>query len=136
MHAKSLFNRIKSQDFSYSEAGFNDLLSQISTNLELLLNTKQGATLIDLEYGIPDFNGITHNIYQELSALEKEIIRIVNKYEKRMQVKSIKTTIDSKKNPGQILFILEGYVLYQNKKHYIEYQTVMTDTGRVMVRSS
>ncbi|AIT08797.1 hypothetical protein LO80_01600 [Candidatus Francisella endociliophora] len=136
MHVKSLFDRIKSQDFSYTEASFDDLLFQISNNLELLLNSKQGSTLLGLDYGLPDFNGVTHNVYQELSILEKEIIKVVNKYEKRMQVKGIKTIVDSKKNPGQILFALEGYVYYQNKKHYIEYQTVMTDTGRVMVRRS
>jgi type VI secretion system lysozyme-like protein len=136
MHVKSLFDRIKTQDFSYREARFEDLLSQISQNLEILLNSKQGATLIGLDYGLPDFNGVTHNIYQELSTLEKEIVAVIHKYEKRMQVKGIKTTIDSKKNPGQILFSLDGYVLYNDQKHYIEYQTVMTDTGRVMVRSS
>lgn len=136
MHVKSLFDRIKSHDFYHSEANFDDLLSQISKNLEVLLNSKQGSTLIGLDYGLPDFNGVSHNIYQELANLEKEIIKVINKYETRMQVKGIKTTIDSKKDPGQIRFALEGYVFYQNKKHYIEYQTVMTDTGRVMVRSS
>lgn len=136
MHVKSLFDRIKSQDFSYTEASFDDLLFQISNNLELLLNSKQGSTLLGLDYGLPDFNGVTHNVYQELSILEKEIIKVVNKYEKRMQVKGINTIVDSKKNPGQILFALEGYVYYQNKKYYIEYQTVMTDTGRIMVRRS
>lgn len=134
MHKKSLLERIKTQSFSYKEASLDDVLRQISNNLEILLNSKQGSTLISEDYGLPDFNGITHDLHQTLPFLEKEIKKVINKYEKRVHINRVKSIIDIKKNPGEIQFALEAYILYQQQKHYIEYQTIMTGTGKILVR--
>lgn len=134
MHAKSLFHRIQTTDSQYREATLDDLLYQVSQNLETLLNSKQGSALIDTSYGLPDFNGVTHNIREVIPYLEHQITSILQKFETRIHVNHVSGQIDTQAYPGQIVFNVNAYVEYAQEKHYIEYQTIMTGTGKILVR--
>jgi type VI secretion system protein len=134
MQSKSLFSRIRSRDCAYKEASLSDIIDQVSQNLDHILNTRQGGCLIADDYGIPDFNSLSHDIKETLPNFENQLKKIINKYEPRINVTNLKSEIDSTDHPGQIIFHVSAYIIYKDDRHYVEYETIMTDSGKILVR--
>lgn len=134
MHAKSLFERLKSQDYRYQKASLDDVLTQIFDNLECIFNSHQGNALISKHYGLPDFNQVSTQDKTIAQTMETIIKEIIVHLEKRITILSVTNDIEQRTYPGQVVFNISADVNYLGESHTIAYQTIMTGSGRVLVR--
>jgi type VI secretion system protein len=56
----------------------------VLVHLVTLLNTRQGSSALDREYGLPDIIDITHNIPAGIPVLQRMIARAIRRYEPRL----------------------------------------------------
>jgi type VI secretion system protein len=56
----------------------------VLVHLSTLLNTRQGSSALDPEYGLPDIVDFTHNIPSAIPALERLIVGAIQRYEPRL----------------------------------------------------
>jgi len=56
----------------------------VLAHLSTLLNTRQGSSALDREYGLPDLIDITHDIPAGIAALQRMIVRAIQRYEPRL----------------------------------------------------
>ena len=133
MHQKSLLSRIRTQDARYQGAALEDVLEQVFSNIDGLLNSRQGSAGIAEDYGMPDFNSVIHHAEETMITLETGIKKMLEKYEKRLSVSQVVGVIDSKALPGEVTFQISGFVPYEDQKHFIEYQTVITGSGKTVI---
>ena len=82
---------------------------------------------------MPDFNSVIHNVQDAMPLLEGGIQAMLQKYEQRLEVTKIAGVIDAHAFPGEVAFQINGYVPYEDRKHYIEYQTVITSSGKTVI---
>lgn len=56
----------------------------VLAHLSTLLNTRQGSSALDREYGLPDIVDITHDIPTGIPVLERMIVHAIRRYEPRL----------------------------------------------------
>jgi type VI secretion system protein len=56
----------------------------VLAHLSALLNTRQGSSALDREYGLPDIIDITHNIPAGIPVLQRMIVCAIQRYEPRL----------------------------------------------------
>lgn len=77
-----LFRRLSARE--HDSFGVNQQES-ILQHLAVLLNTRQGSSALDAEYGMPDMTDVVHNIPAGIPALSRMIADAIQRYEPRLK---------------------------------------------------
>ena len=84
------------------------ILASVHEYITKLLNTRRGSTLIDHDFGIPDFtNSGASFSNDDIPLMEKEIETFLTKYEPRFQNIQVHF-VSEEKFKGNLQFAIEG----------------------------
>ena len=136
MRKKSFFDRLITEDHStLGEGTLDDLIYQITNHLDELFNSHQGGALIGHMYGLPDFNDLFHSRAEEsnLTKITGDIQKVIEKYEPRLRVNKVTKAPSEKDKLNQLVFSIVGEVSFEGRTHAIQYHTIMTGSGRILV---
>jgi len=134
MAEERLLERIYNLENPESQVGtgISRAISSVLNHLNLLLNTRKGSVLLDLEFGIPDLTNFPSESMETMGQkMATEIQHFISKYEPRLtRVKIIYET-----NPRQELslhFRLEGF-LKEKGNIPITFETWIDPNGQVKI---
>lgn len=84
-----LFQRLSAR--ASGDFGVNQQES-ILKHLAVLLNTRQGSSALDPEYGMPDMTDVVHNIPAGIPALSRMIAETIQRYEPRLKSVTVRAS--------------------------------------------
>jgi type VI secretion system protein len=111
----------------------SDWVCYVAESLSKLLNARQGAACSCKDYGLPDFNELTHMPAQLIKMLERSMLQTINTYEPRLSQVRVMGRLDEE-FPDRIRFSIYGVLTLGEEKHHVSYQSVMTPGGRMIVK--
>ena len=131
-----LFEKIRNfeiKNFNVSVLQADDVIQSIKYRLELILNTRKGSTLIDADFGVPDFTNLVGGLSGEsTSSIERAIEHMIKKYEPRF----IQSSAESQPNEQDVLsmqFKISGVVKVNNKDTPIRLSANVNSSGKVII---
>ena len=131
-----LFEKIRnfeSKNFNVSVLQTDDVIQSIKYHLELILNTRKGSTLIDADFGVPDFTNLVGGLSGEsTSSIERAIEHMIKKYEPRF----IQSSVELQPNEQGVLsmqFKISGVVKVNNKDTPIRLSANVNSSGKVII---
>lgn len=131
-----LFEKIRnfeSKNFNVSVLQADDVIQSIKYHLELILNTRKGSTLIDADFGVPDFTNLVGGLSGEsTSSIERAIEHMIKKYEPRF----IQSSVELQPNEQDVLsmqFKISGVVKVNNKDTPIRLSANVNSSGKVII---
>ncbi|MBQ7607477.1 MAG: type VI secretion system baseplate subunit TssE [Desulfovibrionaceae bacterium] len=96
----------------------DDVLQSVTSYVSKILNTRKGSTVLDEDFGIPDFTSAGLAFSQEdMPKVEREIADLIERCEPRLQHVEVHFTPDTA-TPLQMVFLLNaelrvaGYDVY------------------------
>ena len=136
MHELTLLERIESlesEEKERDETSAEKEMRSIITHLRKLLNTNKGSVEIAQDYGIPDMTIFAGGgISETMGKIEKAILEVVRKYEKRLS--KVKVKIESNKDDVlNIKFRLEG-VLARQENRPVFLESSVQPGGRIKIQ--
>lgn len=131
-----LFEKIRNfeiKNFNVSVLQTDDVIQSIKYHLELILNTRKGSTLIDADFGVPDFTNLVGGLSGEsTSSIERAIEHMIKKYEPRF----IQSSVELQPNEQDVLsmqFKISGVVKVNNKDTPIRLSANVNSSGKVII---
>ena len=131
-----LFEKIRNfenKNFNVSVLQADDVIQSIKYHLELILNTRKGSTLIDADFGVPDFTNLVGGLSGEsTSSIERAIEHMIKKYEPRF----IQSSVELQPNEQDVLsmqFKISGVVKVNNKDTPIRLSANVNSSGKVII---
>jgi type VI secretion system protein len=87
MNNKRLFERIREWPGKGKNPSFHsgNGVGSVVNHLKQLLNSRQGSTLIDRSYGMPDFTALRATFPDSIRDMERSITRTIERYEPRLK---------------------------------------------------
>ncbi|MBU1169350.1 MAG: type VI secretion system baseplate subunit TssE [Proteobacteria bacterium] len=87
MREKRLFERIR--EWSYNSGkrhrvNSGDHIISVVDHLKKLLNSRQGTTLMDIGFGMPDFTSLRATFPDSVRDIERSIAQTIERYEPRL----------------------------------------------------
>ncbi|MCF6249102.1 MAG: type VI secretion system baseplate subunit TssE [Desulfobacula sp.] len=136
MHELTLLERIESlesEEKETDETSSEKEMRSIITHLRKLLNTNKGSVEIAQDYGIPDMTVFSGGgISETMEEIEKAILEVVKKYEKRLSNVNVKIE-SSKDDVLNIKFRLEG-VLARQENRPVFLESSVQPGGRISIQ--
>ena len=111
-----------------------DWQSEIAESLMQILNTHQGSAMVADDFGLPDFNPESVSI-QSLRHYEQNMKVLIRKYEPRFKEVDVVSRFDSEYK-NRLIFHFRGVLETGYSADHVNYYSVMTDHGRIMMRAS
>ena len=111
-----------------------DVLQSVIDYVGKILNTRQGSTVLDEEFGIPDFTSAGLNFtHEDMPRLEQEIAAFVERSEPRLSRVRAQFTPDPG-TPLQMIFSLNAELRYAEDEHLpVHLVTRVDPLGKVTV---
>lgn len=118
----------------YNSWDNKDNLDSVVEHLNKLLNSKQGTTLMDKEYGMPDFNDFASKFPGSMTKLETSLSDLIEKYEPRLSNVSVKFVLQNDLDLSLVFEINAG--LRTNGNHErICIESLVNSSGKMRIRS-
>lgn len=118
----------KSLDQNHGEA-----VESILQHLRNLLNTKQGNTLIQPDYGVPDFNDYVYSFPDAIYQIQRSICESIKKFEPRLTNVNV-NYIENPDDPLSLRFEITAQLQTSKDKPSIKFQTIMDASGQVEIK--
>lgn len=112
----------------------SDWSKYVAEALANLLNTRQGSAAASVDYGLPDFNELTHTPMQLIKAIERSILKAIVTYEPRLKEVVVMGMMDEEV-PDRLRFNINGMLEMGGERYQVNYQSVLTPGGRVIVKA-
>ncbi len=106
----------------------------VREHLRALLNTRQGSSALEPEYGLPDFTDLVVSFPQGRAQMCAAIASCIRRYEVRLshvKVEVIEPTNDTERKEALLRFVI--HATYINGSGALSLQSSMTPGGRVAV---
>lgn len=112
----------------------NEVLRSVIGYVSKLLNTRRGSSVLDEEFGIPDFTGFGVSYSRDdIPRIEKEIARFIERCEPRLRDVKITYSPDTNE-PFSINFVLDAkLVLTGTDVLPVKLTTRINPSGKVSV---
>ncbi|MCX7122193.1 MAG: type VI secretion system baseplate subunit TssE [Gammaproteobacteria bacterium] len=107
---------------------------EIAESLMYVLNAHQGSAMGAADFGLPDFNPESVSV-QSLRHYEQNLKILIRKYEPRFKEVEVVGGFDSEYK-NRLIFHFRGFVENGSALDKVNYYSVMTDHGRVMMRGA
>ena len=126
--------RMRYETESRDSVGAEEVLSSVTDYVSKILNTRQGSTLLDEEFGIPDFTSAGLSFTNEdIPRLEQEIGNFVARCEPRLRDVKVRFSPDPE-SPLQLIFSLNAELRLPDDEHMpVHLTTCVNPSGRVTV---
>ena len=131
-----LFEKIRnfeSENFNVSVLKTDDVIQSVKYHLELILNTRKGGSLIDADFGVPDFTNLVGGLSGEsTSSIEIAIEHMIKKYEPRL----IQSLVELQPNEQDVLTMqlkISGFVKIDNIDTPIRLSANVNSSGKVII---
>ena len=133
---RTLLERIRNpgpRDERQMHVSTADVFHSILNNLQNLLNTTQGNSRLDEDYGLPHLTTVRSAMPISLGRYEASIRRTIERSEPRLKQVRVKHVADDSQQLG-LRFEISGVIEEDDGRRMVRFETVADDSGRVQVR--
>jgi type VI secretion system protein len=110
-----------------------DQSRSVAEHLKKLLNSRQGTTLMDIDYGMPDFTDLRASYPDSVQDIEQTIKNTIMRYEPRVKKVDVHFMFQDEQN--LTLFFEISAVLESEQKHFsIFLESTLDAGGKMAVR--
>ena len=109
------------------------IYDSILTNLSNVLNTTQGNTLTDENYGLPHLSAIRSTMPHSLGNYEAAIRRTIEKNEPRLTGVRVRH-VQSEERKYELRFEISGQMILSDGKQPVRFETLADDDGRMQLK--
>lgn len=135
MRDKRLFERVR--DWSktpgkYHRGRASDQIASVVDHLKKLLNSRQGSTLMDPEYGMPDFTDLRATFPDSVRDIERSISRTIERFEPRLT--NVKVDFMEQDERLTLYFQIRAMLTSDDMPMDIHLQSTLDAGGKMAVR--
>jgi type VI secretion system lysozyme-like protein len=132
---RTLLERIRNpgpRDERQMHVSTSDVFESILRNMQSLLNTTQGNSRLDDDYGLPHLSTVRSAMPISIGKYEASIRRTIERNEPRLKQVRVRHVADE----GQLglRFEISGMIEEEDGRRAVRFETVADDTGRIRVR--
>lgn len=109
------------------------IYESILRNLNNVLNTTQGNTLIDDNYGLPHLSTIRSSMPYSLASYEAAIRRTIERNEPRLTAIRVRHS-PSPDRPTELRFEISGQIVLDDGRQAVRIETIADDDGRMQIK--
>lgn len=134
---RSLLSRIDSADTIgryTTKVSVDEMLDNISDNVQHMLNVRLGSVKALDDYGMPDFNDVVKEFPDAITRIRSVIKSFLDKYEPRLS-NVVVTHIHDPHQPLLLKFSIAGNIKVNNKASKVSFNTVLTGAGQATVKA-
>lgn len=133
----SLFDRLESSEKnrqSYStKLDEAKLYRSIMSNVQSMLNVRQGSVLALDDYGMPDFSQLVSIFPDAINKIRAAIRAFIIDYEPRLKNISV-IFVEDPDQPLRLTFQVVGDVYLRDSKQKLKFNTILTGAGQATIR--
>ncbi len=112
-----------------------DIIQSVTNHLSRILNTRQGNTVLDQEFGMPDFSALGASFSsEELPRIERELSLFISRCEPRLKQVHVRYAPDPNQ-PLQLAFFLDAELELEDEVVRIHWTTLVEPSGRVVINT-
>jgi len=109
------------------------LVDSVLEHLQKLLNIRQGSVEMLQDYGLPDFNDLSHKFPYAINEIQRMIRDCIRKYEPRLtQIKV--THVQDEDDPLSLRYDITARLEMDDRKTNIWFETILDAAGKVSIR--
>lgn len=108
-------------------------IDSVIEHLNKVLNTRQGSTLMDPEFGLPDFSGIRASFPDCLNDLQQSVTQTIERYEPRLTDVYVEF-IDQDKPSMKLIFRIEAMLHDEGEQRHVFLESSVDASGRMLFR--
>ncbi|MFD2229755.1 type VI secretion system baseplate subunit TssE [Alkalimarinus sediminis] len=138
MKELSLFERLeKKRASTYSmNVDHQSLIESVKSNLQQMLNVREGSVSSLPDYGMPDFNDLVHEFPDAIYQLQKAIKQFLLKYEPRIE-DVVVSYIPDTSQPLQLKYQVDVRLASASMDaSAFQFETVITGSGQAFVKTA
>lgn len=110
-----------------------DIVQSVTNHLSRILNTRQGNTVLDQEFGMPDFSALGASFSAtDLPRIERELSAFISRCEPRLRQVHVRYAPDPNQ-PLQLAFFLDAELALEDGTVRIHWTTLVEPSGRVTI---
>lgn len=107
----------------------------IVEHLQKLLNVRHGSVLICPEYGLPDFNDITHSHMNAVLQISQAIRKCIEEYEPRLRDVCVVPVAENAGVAACFKFDITAHLSQRHPSMAVWFETILEADGKALVRS-
>jgi type VI secretion system protein len=105
------------------------LMESVRTNLARLLNSRQGMSEAQQDYGLPSLTDVTVGSGDYVRMLQESIRQTVEKYEPRLR--RIRITLQEQESSAEhLVFRVDAVLVGRSGEHRVWYETAVNAAGQ------
>ena len=133
---KRFFERVRNwnkENYSHTSNNGREKIESVVNYLQILLNSRQGTTLMDDKYGMPDFSDFVSKFPGSIRNLEKIISETIEKYETRLSDVEVGFVLQDE-NSLSLVFEINAALKVENGFKTICLESFMDSSGQMMIK--
>lgn len=131
-----LFERIEQwEDRAHSRSGVTSkrCIDSVVEHLNKLLNVRQGSTLMDPEYGVPDFSDVRTSYPDCLNDLQRAVSVAIERYEPRLRDVHVEF-VEKDARSLKLIFRIEAMLNDEGEGRFVYLESAVDASGRMLFR--
>lgn len=110
-----------------------DIIQSVTNHLSRILNTRQGNTVLDQDFGMPDFSALGASFSTaDLPRIERELSAFISRCEPRLKQVYLHYAPDPNQ-PLRLAFFLDAELELNDDTLRIHWTTLVESSGRVVI---
>lgn len=109
------------------------VVESVMTNLQQVLNAREGCCEIRPDFGVPDFNSFIGQFPDALPAIGRTVREQIRAFEPRLRDVDVNYVADPD-NPLTLNFHITAQLMVGDTPRRVSFETVFSDDGHVAVR--
>lgn len=132
MDGRKLMDRVRGwgQPSSYPP---DTRLASVILHLQKLLNARQGTTLMDAGYGMPDFTDLTAQFPDSVRDMERSISETIEKYEPRLSSVKVDFLFQDDRNLS-LLFQIKAFLESGDERLPVQLESLVDTGGKLEIK--
>ena len=137
MQNHRLFDRIRKRDGSSGNPRRHSNGRQVDSIIEHLnkmLNTKQGTTLMDKNYGMPDFTELAALFPDSIRDVERTISNTIERYEPRLSQVEVHFVFQDHQSLV-LCFHIQAVMTLEDEDVAVQFESSIDASGRAVIKA-
>lgn len=133
---RSLLERIRSPEPEAARTIHENtgrMAESVMANLRRLLNSRQGISPIQSDYGIPDLCDVAHNFPEAIGGMRKAIKAAIEKYEPRLRRVTVKH-VEAPNDVFALRFEITAELITEEERASVWIETRIDSSGEVELK--
>ena len=127
-----LFDRINCQSKASSLSPSRTAVDSVVEHLRRMLNSRQGSTLMNPSYGMPDFSDLRAEVPDSVSDIEALIAGVIRACEPRLSQIAVKFMYQDEQRI--LYFQIQGFLATDREKKTVYLESSVDTFGKMAVR--